>query len=238
MKDEFSVQETCAVLDRQLNSFWPVELSDQFYCVVDEAVQKTKRGWDDSVRSYYLSRGFSVLNTSVYAVFLYNLAHRIGSRGDTESVQLADKLYYLNKIMNGVEWYWNTQLPDHFIVEHPLGSVLGKGDFGDHFSIYQGVTIGERLSKDVTEWPRLGNYVTMFAHSSVIGNCHIGNWVILSAYSRVMNQDIPDCSIVFGSGPNLTIKTYDDERIIQYFTKSWNEEIMKKEFKDPLLWRH
>lgn len=123
--------------------------------------------------------------------------------------------------MNSVEWYWNIELPDHFIVEHPLSSVLGKGKYGDYLSIYQGATVGESLNKDNTEWPILGHHVTMFAHASVIGRCNIGNWVILSSDAKVKNQDIPDYSIVYGQSPNLVVKTYDEREIKEYFVKSW-----------------
>ena len=123
--------------------------------------------------------------------------------------------------MNSVEWYWNIELPNHFIVEHPLGSVLGKGKYGDYFSIYQGVTVGESLKKDKSEWPTIGHHVTMFAHSSIIGRCNIGNWVVFSSEAKVKNQDIPDCSIIYGQSPNLVIKSYNEEEIRTFFIKSW-----------------
>lgn len=123
--------------------------------------------------------------------------------------------------MHSVEWYWNIELPQHFIVEHPIGSVLGKGIYGDYFSIYQGVTVGERLSRDRVSWPKIGHHVTMFANSSIIGTCNIGNWVIVSANTHILNQDVPDYSIVYGVSPNLIIKTYDKEEIKEYFVKSW-----------------
>lgn len=138
---------------------------------------------------------------------------------------LADKIYYLNKIMNSVEWYWNIELPEHFIVEHPIGSVLGKAEYGDYFSIYQSVTVGERLKENFVSWPKLGNHVIMFANSSVIGNCNIGNWVIISADCFIRNSDIPDCSVVFGRSPNLVIKRHELKEIKKYFSKSWKPEI-------------
>ena len=213
MADEFSVSETCDVLSRQLNSFWNTVLPDNIEELVSDTISQVKSSWDESSRIYYKKRGFSVLNTSVYATFLYYLAHRIGTIGGT---QLADKLYYLNKILNSVEWYWNIELPQHFIVEHPIGSVLGKARYGNYFSIYQGVTVGERLSKDIVEWPTLGHHV-------------IGNWVIMSAYSRVINEDIPDSCIVFGQSPSLTIKQYSREEIEKYFVKSWSADSLKSQ---------
>lgn len=45
---------------------------------------------------------------------------------------LADKIYYLNKIMNCIEVYWNVNFTPHFIVDHPVGSVLGRAEYGDY----------------------------------------------------------------------------------------------------------
>lgn len=223
MKDAFGAKETYHILLRQLNLFWPTKTDAQLLVDVEYAINRTKEGWNESTRLYYLNNGFSVLNTAVYSVFLYYLGHEIGTRKEAggDNIEFADKLYYLNKMMNSVEWYWNIKLPKHFIVEHPIGSVLGKGVYGDYFSIYQGVTVGERLSRDKVDWPRIGHHVTMFANSSVIGNCNIGNWVIVSANTYILNQNVPDCSIVFGSSPNLIVKTYDEDRIKEYFVKSW-----------------
>ena len=218
MIDKASLEYTYSIILKQLNLYWPTEVDNRFKNDVQMAIQRTKRSYDDSTRLYYLSDGFSILNTSVYSVFLYYLAHIVGRRGDKE---LADKIYYLNKIMNSVEWYWNIELPEHFIVEHPIGSVLGKAEYGDYFSIYQGVTVGERLKGDIVSWPKLGNHVIMFANSSVIGDCNIGNWVIISAESFIKNEDIPNCSVVYGKSPELVIKQYEKEEIKKYFIKSW-----------------
>ena len=81
MKDEHSAIETYDALYRQLNSFWETKLPDDFMFHIESAIKRTKKGWDESTRQYYRSRGFSILNTSVYAVFLYYLAHSIGKSG-------------------------------------------------------------------------------------------------------------------------------------------------------------
>lgn len=131
--------------------------------------------------------------------------------------------------MNGVEWYWNIELPEHFIVEHPLGGVLGKAEYGDYFSIYQGATVGEKLKKDEVIWPRIGHHVIMFANSSIIGDSNVGNWVVLAANAQVINRDIPDNSIVYGSGRELQIKQLQHNEIKQYFIKSWKKEVLNNE---------
>ncbi|MGN0639061.1 MAG: hypothetical protein ACI4J0_11875 [Huintestinicola sp.] len=124
--------------------------------------------------------------------------------------------------MNGVEWYWNIELPEHFIVEHPIGSVLGKAKFGDYFCIYQGVTVGANFKNSDCIWPEIGDNVTMYANSSVIGNCRIGNNVIIGANSFVFDQDVPDNCIVLGSSPDLIIKSRTEEDIKRRLVRIWN----------------
>lgn len=125
----------------------------------------------------------------------------------------ADKLYYLNKIMNGVEWYWNIDLPKHFICEHPVGTVLGKADYGDYLCVYQGVTVGANFRGEECIWPSIGNHVTLYANATVIGNSKIGNYVIIGANAFILNETVPDNSIVFGSSPDLLIRQYSKKEI-------------------------
>lgn len=202
ISQEYLVEETFEALNRQLNNFWGTSLNKQEIIVfIAKAIEKTKKSFENSNRPHYPKNGFSILNTCLYSVFLYHMSVDIAGDGTDEyRCQLADKLYYLNKIMNCVEWYWNIRLPEHFIVDHPVGSILGHAEYGDYFSVYQGVTVGESLKKDEVELPTLGHHVIMFSDSKIIGKCNIGNYVILSANTYVINTDIPDCSIVYGQG--------------------------------------
>jgi len=47
----------------------------------------------------------------------------------------------------------------------------------------------------------------------VLGDSHIGNNVVISAETYIINENIPDNSIVFGKSPNLIIKTKSEEEI-------------------------
>ncbi len=94
------------------------------------------------------------------------------------------------------------------MVEHPLGSVLGRAQYGDYLYIYQGVTIGgnTKLGKDKLDYPIIGDNVIMYSNAKVLGNARIGNNVILSANTYVIAENIPDNSVVFGQSPNLVVK--------------------------------
>lgn len=136
----------------------------------------------------------------------------------------ADKIYYLNKILHSIDWYCGIELPKHFMVEHPLGSVLGRANYGDYLFIYQGVTIGANIgSNDYREiYPVLGEKVIFYSNAKVLGNAHIGNNVIFSANTCVIDEDIPCNSIVYGATPNLIIK-HDADKIEQHMRIIWRQ---------------
>lgn len=91
--NEDSVKSVYEVLNRQLNSFWKTEVDEVLFKeYIKSAYEKTKVSFNASNRKYYLNQGFSVLNTAVYSVFLYYLAHDIGNaqsyRGDSTGGQI------------------------------------------------------------------------------------------------------------------------------------------------------
>lgn len=51
----------------------------------------------------------------------------------------------------------------------------------------------------------------MFANSSILGNCKIGDNVKIGAGALIKNEDIPSNSIVFGQSPHLIIKKQKNE---------------------------
>lgn len=121
---------------------------------------------------------------------------------------LCDKIYYLNKVLNAVDLYYPVKLPDFFMCEHPVGSVIGgSGTFGNGFLFYQNCTVGGYHLKDGgVIYPTIGENVRMYANSMIIGRCTIGDNVKIGAGALVKNQDIPDNVNVFGQSPHLIIK--------------------------------
>ena len=47
----------------------------------------------------------------------------------------------------------------------------------------------------------IGENVRMCSNSRIIGNCRIGNNVILAAGCFVKDTDVPDCTLVFRNLP-------------------------------------
>lgn len=121
---------------------------------------------------------------------------------DSHNSALADKVYYLNKVMNGCDLFYEVELPKFFKLDHPVGSVMGRAKYGEGFSFLQCCTVGN--NRDI--YPVIGENVRMCANSYIIGNCLIGNNVIIGAHSGVKDCDVPDDTIVFGHYPNNVFK--------------------------------
>lgn len=81
---------------------------------------------------------------------------------------------------------------------HPVGVVIGDGvSIGKRASIYQNVTFGSRAS-GAKAYPVVGNRVTVFANSVVVGAITIADDVVIGAGSIVL-KDAPAGARVAGN---------------------------------------
>ncbi len=141
---------------------------------------------------------------TAFGQFAVHLAARFGSifTDHPERRSLADRLYYLNKALNGLDLFYEVEMPDVFFLDHPVGSVLGRAQYGTSFSFSQNCTVGN--NKGI--FPIIGNNVQMMSGSKILGNCSIGDNAIIAANTYVKDTNIPSDSLVFGDSPNLIIK--------------------------------
>lgn len=156
-------------------------------------------------KNKYYSRAdktyFNPFHSGQYSIFLYFLANTVYNLDKTRN-SLADRVYYLNKALNGLDLFYEVKMPKVFFLDHPLGSIMGRGTYGEYFSFSQNCTVGN--NKNI--FPIIGKNVKMLSGSKILGHCKIGDDVIVSANTYIKDTDIPDCSLVFGSSPNLVIK--------------------------------
>lgn len=206
-------ENVLANLCKQIDTFFSINADEKDLIAenIDEALFKCELCFAQTSNKYFKANGslggvkFNPFHSVQYMTFLYWLAHilYINKKGGL----LCDKLYYLNKTMNGLDMFYAIEMPDSFSAEHPVGTVLGRAKYGNGFFFYQGCTVGGNYDKEgVLHYPVIGENVKMFANSSLIGKCKIGNNVILGAGALVKNEDIPDNTIVFGQSPNLVLK--------------------------------
>jgi len=149
---------------------------------------------------------FSPLNSDQYCVFLHYLRDEV-YRLESSS-PLPDKLFALNKMLHSVDFY-SAALPEHFMVSHPLGAVIGRAAFpaAGHCLIYQQVTIGGSYGEGgVLHYPTIGNHVILYAGAKLVGRAEIGDFSILALGTCVKDEIIPPRSLVFGTSPHLVIR--------------------------------
>ena len=203
----FSVKqaEIPAILIHQLESFFPIDESEKV-CInqqLEGALLKIDQCFGKNPNKYY-HRGdetyFNPFHSGQYTVFLYFYSRLVFLSGNSI---LADKIYYLNKIMNSCDLFYEVELPDYFSLDHPHGTVMGRAKYSDGLSFAQYSTVGN--NKGI--YPVIGKNCRMCMNSAIIGNCHIGDNVTIGAGALVKDTDIPSNSLVFGQSPNLVIKT-------------------------------
>jgi serine O-acetyltransferase len=148
---------------------------------------------------------FNPYHSNQYVIFLYILSHLLWKKYGNSLV--ADKVYYLNKVLNSCDLFYQIELPNIFFFQHPLSTVIGRASFSNYLVTLQNCTIGSSTGwNDQGIYPTFGEFVYLFANSSVIGSSKIGNNVFISANTSVINEDIPDNTVVFGQSPNLILK--------------------------------
>lgn len=175
---------------------------------IESALDSLKICFQTTRNKYYRKDGnlfFSAYHSGQYCIFLYFLSRHIYLNCENHR-DLADKIYYLNKSLNGLDLYYEVEMPETFNLDHPVGTVMGRATYGENFTFSQLCTVGN--NKGI--YPTIGENVTMMSGSKSLGNCKIGNNVIISANAYVKDTSIPDNSIVFGSSPALTIKKRKD----------------------------
>lgn len=194
-----------ALLSQQLGSFFLFDRGreeDVLIPAVNQALADCEYCFSRIDNKYYQAEGkvvFNVFHSGQYCVFLYFLSRALFEVGQRV---LADKVYYLNRMLNSVDLFYEVRLPRVFFLEHPLGSVLGRAEYGEYFSFAQNCTVGNNHGR----YPKFGANVRMMSGAKVVGNCRVGDDVVFSAGVYVKDCDIPSCSIVFPGEGGLVIK--------------------------------
>jgi serine O-acetyltransferase len=206
LKLAMTTDELVEYVGRQLNHVFPDGRvsTRQLRPHVEKALERIERCFSAIKMKYYFDgvhACFSHLHTDQYAAFLYFLGNSIYRNGG--NLAIAAKVYALNKALHAVDVLYEVQLPELFLFEHPLGTVLGRATYANYFVVYQHCTVGSNLAG---VYPTLGEGVVMYAGSAIIGRCTVGANCWVSAGTRVMDTDLPSNTIAFGQAPHPVIK--------------------------------
>lgn len=197
MIKSLTTEELCSYVSTQLNNVFPdkniVNFLDEIEIVV-EAVERLEFCFKHVALKHYFNGTEVIFNhifSDHYVMFLWYLSNSVFKHKG--SCVLANKLYYLNKVLHGLDCMYDTEMPNIFLLFHSSGTMLGKATYSDYFIALQGCTVGSQKGN----YPVFGKGVSLTANSSVIGKCVIGNRSTVSTRTTIFQKDIPDDNLAF-----------------------------------------
>lgn len=191
-----------AYLGRRLEAFFPDGAASDAAPVVREAAERARHcfahilhpAFGDAANVY-----FDHLHGDQYAMFLYYASNSAYAAGDET---LAKKLFLLNRALNGFHCLYDTLLPPVMWLNHALGTVIGRGTYGNYLLVTQNVTFG----KDRDAAPVVGEGVIVYGGALIAGATTIGDRTAVAAGAAIVNADVPAESVVAGRSPDLVVR--------------------------------
>ena len=133
-----------------------------------------------------------IQNQNELAVYLFRLGSVLHKY---EQNQLKWQIHWLLKSLCACEIYFNNIIDTGFYVIHGEGTVIGSRNvIGKGFKIHQGCTIGHKKN-GAGDGNRIGDDVTLYANSSIIGALNVGSRVIIGGHVMVF-VDVKEDEIV------------------------------------------
>ena len=211
----FTQQELAVYCNQQITNFFPTrDLEDpkkiSFY--IEKALPRLSRCISE-VKMWEPAK-FDVLHSTQYCIFLYYLANSVWR--DLGANELSIKLFLLNKALNGIDCFYEIELPEVFFIGHSPGIVLAKACYGNFFVMYQNSTVGKNHGLA----PTIGEKVIMYPNTAIIGNSKIAPLSTLSQGVSVINQNTKENMLVFKGKENELLFKPSDRRIISDFFRS------------------
>jgi len=150
------------------------------------------------------------LHADQYCMFLYFLSNEFFINGE---IAAAERFYFLNRALNSVDIFYEVELPKVFLLGHPIGTVLGRANYGDFFRVSQGCTVGNNHGI----YPVIGKGVAMYANSSIIGNSNIGDYNHISANTTIIDRNTPEDRVIFKELGSIKSKPVKNRASQMYF---------------------
>lgn len=155
----------------------------------DEALERLQ-GCINAVRPWRENQ-FDPLHSTQYCSFLYFLANTIWRR--TGTTETPTRLFLLNKALNGIDLFYEIEMPPVFFIGHSVGIVFAKATYGNYLVVYQNSTVG----KNHGVAPVLGDGVVMYPNTAIIGRCQVGDGTVLAQGVSLINSSTPGSCTVF-----------------------------------------
>ena len=146
IKTSLSLNDLVDYTLKQLLTFFPDKNKidkKKFSSCVDIAIQRVEQCFSKVNNRYFRDENTTILNHlngDQYSMFLYFLSNSLYR--ENADISTCSKAFLMNKYLHGIDAFYEVELPDIFLFVHPLGTVLGRGNFSNYFVVYQRCNIG------------------------------------------------------------------------------------------------
>ena len=177
----------------QILHFFPDNRLDNAHSCIEAHIDQTLDRLKQNINAVlsWPEDEFNYLHSSQYCHYLYFLANTICNAAGNPV--LCTKLFLLNKALNGIDCFYEIELPDIFYIGHSLGIVLAKATYSNYMVLYQNSTVG----KNHGVAPILEEGVVLYPNTAIIGRSRVRKGTILSQGTSVINQDTPGMCVVY-----------------------------------------
>lgn len=157
---------------------------------------------------------FNHLHGDQYCTFLYLVSNEAYEAGNLSYYQ---KISLLNKQFFSIDLYGHIEMPEIFLLVHPLGSIFGRAKYSNYFIAYQGVTVGGVHKGDTIEYPNFEEEVICYANCTILGNATFGKNISIGANTNIVGGNYEPNKTIVGSFPNLRVLDSDKSIKSQFF---------------------
>jgi serine O-acetyltransferase len=153
------------------------------------------------------------LAPGLQATYLYRLSRALHLAGDDERAGI---VCVASRQITGIEIYYSADIGPGLKIIHGLAIVIGAAcRIGSHFTVYQGVTIGDKLGTQTGGRPVIGDHVIAGAGSKLLGPIEIGSKVVIAANAVVLGS-LPSLCVAAGIPARVAIADLSDAQFEVY----------------------
>ena len=153
------------------------------------------------------------LAPNLQVTYFYRACRALHLRG---VARLPDVIATTSRHLTGMEIYYSAEIGPGLKVIHGTGSVIGaKCTIGSHFTVYQNVTIGDKLGRQTGERPVLGDRVIASAGAQVLGPVRVGSETIIGANAVVIDS-LPGRCVAAGIPARVKVADLSDAQFREF----------------------
>lgn len=220
LKLSLNKNELVEYLYRHLNIFFPDKTTDKqvLYKLVEISLLRLEYCFKNIIVKHYQDNNntlFNHLHGDQYCMFLYFMSNE-AYLSNKEEYYLKTSL--LNKYLNSIDLFGHIEMPEIFLLVHPIGTILGRAKYSNYLIVYQNVTVGGKHDGiSQVQYPSFNEFTALLSNVSIIGDAHLGEKSILAANTKLIGGRYTSNSIIIGNYPDITEKKANDSFFNHFF---------------------